>query len=957
MQDFFPGQRWISSAELQMGLGTVMKVEHRTVTMLFLATGDIRTYAKQTAPLSRVSFVPGDTVLDHEGRGLIIESVSEQDGLLTYAGTDEDGNPAQLEEGRLNNFIQLNRPTERLFSGQIDKDAWFELRYQSLQQLNRLAHSDLYGLTGCRTSLIPHQLYIAHEVANRYAPRVLLADEVGLGKTIEAGLILHHQLLTERARRVLIVVPESLLHQWLVEMLRRFNLYFSIFDEDRCQAVAESNEQENPFQSEQLVLCTLEFLSAHAQRAQQAIEGDWDLLVVDEAHHLQWSPQQASPEYRMVEQLAIHTRGVLLLTATPEQLGKAGHFARLRLLDPDRFPDFDTFIEEENSYEPIARAVETLLTGAPLNEATLDTLTDTLRETDNPPLLDKLQHTDSNHPENTAVRQALVEHLLDRHGTGRVLFRNTRAAVKGFPQRQLTGYPLPLPVVYKAAIQSGSSKQRLTPECLYQTTQTAGSTHWTQLDPRVGWLSDTLSALKPHKVLVIAAGAGTALDLADHLRTRCGIHAAVFHEGMNLIERDRAAAFFADADYGSQVLVCSEIGSEGRNFQFAHQLILFDLPLNPDLLEQRIGRLDRIGQTATIQIHVPYLEHSAQAVLFHWYHEGLSAFEHTCPAGRTVYTQMEAGLSEALKHPDRGATDLIQTTRSACRALNEALHRGRDRLLEYNSCRPHVATDLKQRAVAEDMASTLPAYMDAVFDTFGVNSEEHSAGRYIIRPGEHMLSRFPGLPDDGLTVTYDRKTALSYEDTQYISWEHPMVTGAMDLVLGNEPGNTALTSIRYRRTQPGTLLLECLYILDSASSSTLQSNRYLPVTTVRVLMDEQGRDHAQDLGHDYIQQHREAVNADTAVRIVRAREQALRDLVNTCETQAEKQAPGLIDSARERAQRTLNREIDRLRALRQVNLNVRDEEIEHLEHQLTLITGLLDSATLRLDAVRVIVST
>lgn len=957
MQDFIPGQRWISSAELHMGLGTVMKVEHRTVTLLFLATGEIRTYAKQTAPLSRVNFAPGDTVLDHEGRGLIVESVTEQDGLLTYAGTDEGGQAAQLKEGRLNNFIQLNRPTERLFSGQIDKDAWFELRYQSLQQLNRLAHSDLYGLTGCRTSLIPHQLYIAHEVANRYAPRVLLADEVGLGKTIEAGLILHHQLLTERARRVLIVVPESLLHQWLVEMLRRFNLYFSIFDEERCQAVGASSEQENPFQSEQLVLCTLEFLGAHAERAQQAVEGDWDLLVVDEAHHLQWSPQQASPEYRMVEQLAAHTRGVLLLTATPEQLGKASHFARLRLLDPDRFPDFDAFVEEENSYEPIARAVETLLTDAPLDEATLNTLADSLSETDNPPLLDRLQHTDINNPENAAARQELVEHLLDRHGTGRVLFRNTRSAVKGFPQRQVTGYPLPLPETYQAAIQSGSGEQHLTPELVYQATQTPGSTHWTQLDPRVSWLSDTLSALKPHKVLVITASASTALDLADHLRTRSGVHAAVFQEGMSLVERDRAAAFFSDADYGTQVLVCSEIGSEGRNFQFAHQLILFDLPLNPDLLEQRIGRLDRIGQTATIQIHAPYLEHSAQAVLFHWYQQGLAAFEHTCPAGQTVYTQMEATLREALNQPDRDITDLIQTTRSAYHALNEALHRGRDKLLEYNSCRPHIANDLKQRALAEDMASVLPAYMDAVFDAFGVNSEEHSECRYIIHPGDHMLSRFPGLPDDGMTITYSRETALSYEDTQYISWEHPMVTGAMDLVLGNEPGNTALTSIKYTGTRPGTLLLECLYILDSASSSTLQSNRYLPPTTIRVVMDEQSRDHAHRLSHDDIQQHREVVNTDTAVRIVRAREQVLKDLVSACETQAKKQAPDLLDSARLRAQHTLTREIDRLRALRQVNPNVRDEEIEYLERQQELITGILESATLRLDAVRVIIST
>ena len=426
---------------------------------------------------------------------------------------------------------------------------------------------------------------------------------------------------------------------------------------------------------------------------------------------------------------------------------------------------------------------------------------------------------------------------------------------------------------------------------------------------------------------------------------------------MSLVERDRAAAFFSDADYGTQVLVCSEIGSEGRNFQFAHQLILFDLPLNPDLLEQRIGRLDRIGQTATIQIHAPYLEHSAQAVLFHWYQQGLAAFEHTCPAGQTVYTQMEAPLREALNHPDRDITDLIQTTRSAYHALNEALHRGRDKLLEYNSCRPHIANDLKQRALAEDTASVLPAYMDAVFDAFGVNSEEHSECRHIIHPGEHMLSRFPGLPDDGMTITYNRETALSYEDTQYISWEHPMVTGAMDLVLGNEQGNTALTSIKYTGTRPGTLLLECLYILDSASSSTLQSNRYLPPTTIRVVMDEKGRDHAQGLGHDYLQQHREVVNTDTAVRIVRAREQVLKDLVSACETQAKKQAPDLLDSARVRARQTLTREVDRLRALQQVNPNVRDEEIEYLERQQELITGILESATLRLDAVRVIVST
>lgn len=117
-----------------------------------------------------------------------------------------------------------------------------------------------------------------------------------------------------------------------------------------------------------------------------------------------------------------------------------------------------------------------------------------------------------------------------------------------------------------------------------------------------------LTSHRSQKVLVICAKATTALQLEQVLREREGIRAAVFHEGMSIIERDRAAARFAEEDTGAQVLLCSEIGSEGRNFQFASNLVMFDLPFNPDLLEQRIGRLDRIGRAHDIQIHVPYLK-------------------------------------------------------------------------------------------------------------------------------------------------------------------------------------------------------------------------------------------------------------------------------------------------------------------------------------------------------------
>lgn len=975
MHDFVPGQRWISETELHMGLGTVLTVDHRTVTILFLATGETRVYSQQTAPLTRVRFTAGDHVATHEGWPLTITAVAEHQGLLTYTGHRQDGSPVSIEEGQLDNFIQLNRPLDRLLTRQIDADKWFELRYQTLLHMNRLAHSDLRGLTGVRTSLIPHQLYIAHEVANRYAPRVLLADEVGLGKTIEAGLVIHQQLITERAGRVLIIVPDSLVHQWLVEMLRRFNLYFSIFDEDRCASFEQGeadeaddshDQTENPFLTEQLVLCSLSFMLNNPLRLQQALAGEWDLLIVDEAHHLQWSPAQASPEYTAIESLAARTRGILLLTATPEQLGKESHFARLRLLDPDRFPDFDSFIAEEKHYAPVAQAVEELMRDTPLSGSSIEVLQSTFGEGDNRELLEIVRTLQIDDAAYESAKLHLVEHLLDRHGTGRVLFRNTRTTVKGFPARRAHLYPLALPAAYADCLAGfknsplDNPRLLLCPEILYQVSDETIGTAWSEIDPRIDWLVDKLKALKPAKVLVICASADTALDIEHILRIRAGIHAAVFHEGLTIVERDRAAAYFADMESGSQVLVCSEIGSEGRNFQFAHHLILFDLPLNPDLLEQRIGRLDRIGQTRTIQIHVPYLETSAQTVMAHWYHEGLSAFEHTCPAGHNVFVQVETELCELLYSRDTHSDAfqaLLRKTAATHARLNEELHKGRDILLEYNSCRAHIANALQQRAMQLDSDSLLPDYLEAVFDCFGIDSEVHTSQSLVIQPGNHMPYPFPALNESGMTITYARDTALIHEDMQFLTWEHPLVSGAMDMILAQETGNTAVTAIRHNKIKPGSLFIECVYLLEVASSLELQTSRYLPATTIRTVTDHAGRNQTDLLPHELINASRIHVDTETAKKVIRSQEDMLRKMIAQSEKRAQAEAPAILTKAHRQIRQTLETEINRLRALRKVNPNVRDDEIRFFENEWRTLDQLLDATGLRLDAIRVIVST
>lgn len=919
MQEFIPGQRWISEAEPDLGLGIVESVDERQVRLLFAAGGQRRQYAQQNAPLSRARFAVDDRVRDRDGREMTVRGVDEFDGLLRYLCIADDGE-VELAEQMLDDRLRLNRPQDKLLARRLDADTWFTLRYQGWLQAAAQWRSPVFGLRGPRIDLIPHQLYIAAEVAERAAPRVLLADEVGLGKTIEAGLILHHLLLTERVTRVLVVLPDALVNQWLVEMLRRFNLRFAVFDSERF----EQADAANPFHSEQRVLCSLSFLTGSSDVARAALDGEWDLLIVDEAHHLAWSEQESSLAYQLVEALAGQTPSVLLLTATPEQLGRVGHFGRLRLLDPQRFHDYAAFVAEEAAYEPVARIASGLIDGRVLSD-------DEQRQ------LHALLGDDAGRPP-----AELIAQLIDRHGTGRVLFRNTRHAIKGFPQRRLQVYPLELPAAYK------KQAAEVTPE-------RSAPRSWLGKDPRVDWLRDLLRTLAPHKVLVICAHADTAIGLRNYLSERCAIHAAMFHERMEIVARDRAAAFFADEEEGSQVLVCSEIGSEGRNFQFAHHLVLFDLPLEPDLLEQRIGRLDRIGQRETIELHVPYLQGAASEVLLRWYRDGLGSFEAVCPAASAVYAQLGERLRAALSDTQQ-TEELVAAAAGLTAQLNAELELGRDRLLEMHSFEPTRAAELVAQTRSGDELTPLADFMRTWWDAYGIEHEAGPGHSLIVRRGPHMLGdHVPGLAFGAATVTFDRDDALAHEDRQFLTWEHPMVRGSLEVLASGELGSAAVTVCTHPDFKTGTVFLEVLMLVECLAPAGLEIQRFLPPTCLRYLLDANGKDHARTLPHDRLQGLCLAQNHKLADTVVNSQSARIKLLLQHVNGLADDACSGLAEQAMTDADRELSSEIERLQALARVNPNVRDDEVERLEVRRAALLSHIGAARVRLDALRIVV--
>lgn len=938
---FVPGQRWISTAEPELGLGTVLRVEGRGVQVLFAKAGVLRPYAMDSAPLVRAEFRAGQRVAG-KGLAFLVERVEIKDDLLIYRGEGRE-----LHEGQLDDEQSVSQADDRLVGGRTDPVAQFDLRIEGLQRRADARRSPAWGLGAARIGLVPHQLRVAGIASTRRPPRVLLADEVGLGKTIEAGMILARQLATGRAQRALVLLPDTLMYQWFVELLRRFNLSFAIYDEERCEALEQSGDGRNPFEDEQLVIADFGFLEQHPKRAEQLLQAPWDLLVVDEAHHLAWTPEAASPRYTLVEGLAAVTPGVILLTATPEQLGRSGHFARLRLLDPQRYHDLNSYLAESETFQNLSKIADRLLDAKPLEEGQLATLHVAFAGDE----LLQARLADTTKPDNA---RELIAALIDRHGTGRAMFRNRRAGIGGFPQR------LPVWHVLDAGVLSDDGRQALLAEFHADIQQPAPALELDySADPRLDALVTLLDAHPQDKFLLICRSQAKVLALEEALRTKSGVGVARFHEGLGIVQRDRNAAYFAQPD-GARLLLCSEIGSEGRNFQFAHRLVLWDLPLDPDLLEQRIGRLDRIGQKHDISIHILAVADSAQHVLARWYDEGVDAFRLSPADGRELLRRYGEPLARLADQHARGDDNrdqeldvLLAETRGSHEEMAELIRAGRDHLLELAASRDLHADELQQAFAREENDPGRDTFVQRLLEQFGIHAEELGGRVLLLDPQYLSTDALPGFAEGPVSVTFARDVALAREDLPLLRLDHPMIAGALDLALSSEQGNAAF--MVDDALPPRTALLQSVYLLECVADRKLDAERFLPSLPIVVTIDTKLAERPDFQPSDIAL--RKA--ADRNIEVARYRKflaKLVPPMLEKAEAAAALRAQTHIADAVAQATDALDADLSRLLALRAVNPSISDAEITAVTDERTALLAALPQSRLRLDAVRFVVS-
>ena len=936
------GQRCSSEPEPELGLGIVFRVENYRIWVDFPAVGEQRLYAKDTPAIKRVQFREGESLSNHEGLRITIESVVEENGLLIYIGKE-----GRIREDEVSNLEDFSAPQDRFMKAQVDTCEVFDLRHRSLISRSEYRKSSLRGLLGGRVELIPHQFYILGEVASRQNPRVLLADEVGLGKTIEACLILQRLLSLGKVSRVLILVPDALVNQWFVELLRRFNYWFSIYDEERCRELEKQDVDGNPFLDEQLVLCSIDYLVTSEVRCEQAAEAGWDMVVIDEAHHLQWNEKEASKEYRLAEALAKASQGLLLLTATPTQLGMEGHFARLRLLDPARYSDYQSFLEESKHYASLAATAAKILDGAPLDADNLALLNRLYAK--NPERLQEL--LDGISTKQPGAETRMLRTLLDEYGTGRVIFRNTRENMKGFPTR----------VYHPVALEDNGETNihdRIRKELSVDATGHESEIRYQfAKDPRMLWLIRFLKEDPTRKVLLICRTLRKALAIKQVLDQQ-SVKFGMFHEDLTLLQRDRNAAWFAEAD-GAQLLVCSEIGSEGRNFQFAHHLVLFDLPLDPGLLEQRIGRLDRIGQKETIHIHVPCIEGSAYELVAQWYHLGLNAFANPLKGGDEYTTRFGDSLLQlALKYKPGSKTygkkqleALIQETLDFRNEIEKRLHEGRDRLLELNSFNPEKAARLIAEITAAEEQTASKELLFDLLEFYGIKVTDYESGECFLDPEHAFLEAFPSIPKDGLFACFDRMRAVDREDISFITQDHPIFKDALELLISSPTGTSALATVI---SDEVNMLLECIFVVEAVTEGKWQVEQFLSPTPVRIVVDVRGRNRTEDWNTDILAGQLKNGNIHRFLEQPMFNYDILKNLIGGAQRYAERRAEKITSEASREAEESLGYEYKRLLDLQKINNHVRPEEIESLQSRIEHTAKAIGEARLRLDSIRVL---
>jgi ATP-dependent helicase HepA len=818
----------------------------------------------------------GDRIHTAKGRlGVVTGEVPGGRGLRRYEVRFDEGDEDELPESEVHAEPPPPDVLAALREGRVANARAFLLRRQALRLDEERRNDALGALLASRIMVKAHQIGVVQRVLSARAPRFILADEVGLGKTIEAGMVFSALRLSGLAARVLVVAPSHLTVQWLAELFHKFNQLFTLLDAERLSSSRTEQPGVNPWARFPTVVTSLELLARSEEQQREAASAGWDLVIIDEAHHL-----RGDAAFAAASALAQRTWGLLLLTATPMQLDPEEYRRLLTLLDATTAPTAKQLSLRLERQEQLSEVVRSLLTEK--EQVPAAALAALRRRYPDDARLARLRNP-----------TALLQHLAETYSLSDRLIRNRRARVGGFSERRLHRHKVVLSEAERSArarvlkaVTGGNLRGAALAGLLRRLDSSAAAfAQAARAVPAVAELASALPARDAKflallgllrdvwareplaKVLLFTEARETLESLRELLRAE-GLEALGYHGDLLLVERDRQVARFRDPE-GPLLLLCTEVGGEGRNFQFAHHLVHYDLPWSPATVEQRIGRLDRIGQTHPVELHVLDVEGTLASDVLSLLADAVGVFGETVGGLDAVLESVEGKILELALEPEQARARYRVQLAKAVAEAREAARRAYDPLLDVRSFDQEEVESLVRRAqtrlgidadeetaladalwgVARDLDERLEETVTELAERVGIGVDtdrEVNAFQCAFHFGHALtVEALPGIDvsqEKTLLGTFWRDTAVEQEEIDFFATGHPLVEALFGFLRDGPYGRTGFRAIQ-RRVPKRLRGLEVLFHLippeaeDTSSGARVPSrqlSRFLDTGLIRV---------------------------------------------------------------------------------------------------------------------------
>ncbi|MFX1417890.1 MAG: SNF2-related protein [Promethearchaeota archaeon] len=681
-----------------------------------------------------------DKIVTKQGIGFINKKdFLIKDGIISYEFLMENGKISQILEDEI--YSKFETPIETLISSQrIDPPQNFLIKYWANLFYSYYKSYQIKCITNSRLSLMPHQINVTHRLSEEHFPRIILADEVGLGKTIEAGIYIKEMMARDLAERVLIIVPASLVKQWQFEMQNKFNINFTVYDGKKIKELKRKGSYkhteilQNPFYYDNLIICSLQF-ARNRKYIDLLSSISWDIVIFDEAHHLRrylinamTGNYRETLNYELARNLSTNSEGMLLLTATPLQLHSFELFSLIELIHPEIFENFSEFehfrkntpfinllisnlnnIDKLNNFEvkntiKLLKDLKYIDRKKEINQVLSQINNDSFKLD----LLKKIEedHTLSKYLIRNRKKNVFSEDLLNKRIVNTIMVYPTQQEIDvyneirlylakiynssltkenagiGFIittlQKLLTSSKYAFlkslerrleqidkykdifldtsilkegdPEFYETELEEQyldselfdifndvetKKKKQETSELINQEKilkeyydKLKALPYDSKSDKLIELLAQIYSQNPKEKVIIFTQFVDTLKFLKSLIKHHNhDYEVELFFGGLDKIQKDESVERFRSSDKYS-ILISTEIGGEGRNFQFCRVLINYDLPWNPMKLEQRIGRLDRIGQESKeIYIYNIFMEGTVETDIIHAIIKRINLFE------------------------------------------------------------------------------------------------------------------------------------------------------------------------------------------------------------------------------------------------------------------------------------------------------------------------------------------